>query len=117
MARFISNDTVLINDFSREEQKDYIDFLGALHNARLKWTVFPFDIYDNKDVNDAAGLYLNYLELKDHIFLPIFDKKTNNQAIEKAKEIFPNKDIITVTSNQPAKDTGIINCLTWNIKK
>lgn len=117
MARFISNDTVLINDFSREEQKDYIDFLGALHNAGLKWTVFPFDIYDNEDVNDAAGLYLNYLELKDHIFLPIFDKKTNNQAIEKAKEIFPNKDIITIKSNQPAKDTGIINCLTWNIKK
>lgn len=117
MARFISNDTVLINDFSREEQKDYIDFLGALNNAGLKWTVFPLDIYDNEDVNDAAGLYLNFLELKDHIFLPIFDKKTDNQAIEKAKEIFPNKNIIPIKGNQPAKDTGIINCLTWNIKK
>lgn len=115
MARFIYNDTVLINDFSREEQKDYIDFLGALNNAGLKWTVFPFGIYDNEDVNDAAGLYLNYLELKDHIFLPIFGKEMDNHAIEKAKEIFPNKDIITVTSNQPAKETGITNCLTWNI--
>lgn len=117
MARFISNDTVLINDFRREEQKDYIDFLGALHNAGLKWKVFPFDIYDNEDINDAAGLYLNFLELKDHIFLPIFDKKTDNQAIEKAKEIFPNKNIIPIKSNQPSKDTGIINCLTWNLKK
>lgn len=76
--------------------------------------VFPFYIYDNEDVNDAAGLYLNYLELKDHIFLPIFIKKIDNQAIVKAREIFPYKVIITIKSNQPAKNLGIINCLTWN---
>lgn len=117
MARFISNDTVLINDFSKEEQKDYIDFLAALHNSGLKWTTFPFDPYGNESFDDATGLYLNYLELKDHIVLPIFGKETDEKAIEKSKEIFPGKEIIAVESNQPAKDTGVINCLTWNIKK
>lgn len=117
MARFISNDTVLINDFSKEEQKDYIDFLAALHNSGLKWTTFPFDPYDNEDFDDAAGLYLNYLELENHLVLPIFGKGTDKIAIEKSKEIFPVKEIVTVNSNEPAKHNGIINCLTWNIKK
>jgi len=117
MARFIASDTVLINDFSKEEQKDYIDFLGALHNSGLKWTTFPFDPYDNEDFDDAAGLYLNYLELEKHIVLPIFGKRTDNKAIEKSKELFPDKEIIAVKSNEPAKHNGIINCLTWNIKK
>ncbi|WP_332914647.1 agmatine deiminase family protein [Algoriphagus boritolerans] len=117
MARFIANDTVLINDFSKEEQKDYIDFLGALHNSGLKWKTFPFNPYDNEDFDDAAGLYLNYLELENHLVLPIFGKGTDKSAIEKSKEIFHDKQIITVRSNEPAKHTGIINCLTWNIKK
>ncbi|MCB0502565.1 MAG: agmatine deiminase family protein [Bacteroidetes bacterium] len=117
MARFISEDTVLINDFSYEEQKDYIDFLGALHNSGLKWKTFPFNSYDNEDIDDAAGLYLNYLELEKHLVLPIFGRETDKDAIEKSKEIFPDKQIITVKSNEPAKHTGIINCLTWNIKK
>lgn len=117
MVRFISKNTVLINDFSKEEQKNYINLLGALHNSGLKWTTFPFDAYDNKNYDDATGLYLNYLEFKDHIILPIFGKETDNKAIEISKEIFPNKKIIPIKSNQPAKDTGVINCLTWNIKK
>ncbi len=117
MARFISNDTVLINDYGKEEQKNYIDFLGALHNSGLKWKVFPFDPYDNENFDDATGLYLNYLEIERHVLLPIFEKDTDKEAIEKAKKIFEGKEIITVKSNQPAKDSGIINCLTWNIKK
>lgn len=117
MARFIANDMVLINDFSKEKQNDYIDFLGALHNSGLKWKTFPFNPYDNEDFDDAAGLYLNYLELENHLVLPIFGKETDKEAIEKSKEIFPNKQLITVMSSEPAKHTGIINCLTWNIKR
>jgi agmatine deiminase len=117
MARFIADDMVLINDFSKAEQKDYIDFLGALHNSGLKWKTFPFNPYDNEDFDDASGLYLNYLELENHFVLPIFGKETDKIAIEKTKGIFPDKQIIVVNSNGPAKHTGIVNCLTWNIKK
>lgn len=117
MARFIATDTVLINDYRKEEQKDYIDFLAALHNSGLKWMPFPFDPYDNEDIDDAAGLYLNYLDIEGHLVLPVFGKEADNEAIDKAKKIFPDKKIITVKSNEPAKHTGVINCLTWNIKR
>jgi agmatine deiminase len=117
MARFIDKGTVLINDYHKEERKDYIDFLAALHNSGLKWLSFPFDPYDNENFDDAAGLYLNYLDLDGYLVLPIFGKETDNEAIDRAKEIFPDKKIITVKSNEPAKDTGVINCLTWNVKR
>lgn len=117
MARFISKDTVLVNDYTKEEQKNYIDFLAALHNSNLKWTPFPFDPYDNEESDDAAGLYLNYLEMDNFLVLPIFGLKTDKLAIERAKEVFAEKTIIPVRSNEPAKHNGVINCLTWNIKK
>lgn len=116
MARFINKNTVLINDLSNKKQNDYIDFLAALHNSGLKWKIFPFDAYNNKNYDDVTGLYLNYLELEHYLILPIFEKDTDNDAIERSKELFPNKKIITINSNQLAKQTGLINCLSWNIK-
>ena len=117
MARFISCDKVLINEFSKEELKNYVDFHAALHNSGLKWTTFPFNPYENEEMDDATGLYLNYLEMENIIVLPIFNIETDKIAIKRAFEIFPDKTIIPVFSNDPAKDNGIINCLTWNIMK
>lgn len=116
MARFAGPGTVIINDYSREPQSARTDLLCALHNAGLNWITFPFDPYHNEDDNDATGVYLNYLELEKFIILPVFGIDTDQAAIQRAKEIFPGKTIIPVKSNQPAKDNGLINCLTWNIK-
>ena len=115
-ARFISSDTVLINDIKREKQKEYINLLTSLHDSNLKWKYFPFNPYDNIDPDDASGIYLNYLELSGFIILPIYGFATDEEAISRAKEIFPTKKIIPVISNEPAKHNGIINCVTWNVK-
>lgn len=117
MARFVNQSTVLINDTRREKIEDYIDFSMALRNAGLKWIEFPFNIYENESVDDAAGLYLNYLEMEKLVVLPVFDFDSDDLAIEAANKIFKGRKIITIKSNEPAKDTGIINCLTWNIRK
>ncbi|MGB4774633.1 MAG: agmatine deiminase family protein [Daejeonella sp.] len=117
MARFIGIDTLLINDLKLQERANYIDFLMCLHNSKLKWEEFPFNPYENEDPDDATGLYLNYIELSDFVILPIFGLKTDDEAIKQAQKVFPNQKIIPVKSNEPAKDTGITNCLTWNIKK
>jgi len=117
MARFLETDTVLINDYSDDNPKNYIDFLAALHNAKLRWKTIPFTSHLNNDPNDAAGLYLNYMELESHIFLPIFNQDSDQLVINIVNELFPLKKIIPILGIEPAKHTGVINCLTWNIKK
>lgn len=116
MARFINGNTVLVNDYSFEDRKNYIDFIGALHNAKLNWIQFPY-YPEKEDTDDATGLYLNYLEMEKFILLPIFGLEMDKMAIERSKDIFPNKEIITVKSNELAKGTGLLNCITWNIKR
>ena len=117
MARFIDSNTVLVNDFSREEKKDYIGLLDGLQDVKLNWIQFPYYPYDNEDYDDATGLYLNYLELDKFLILPIFELSMDKTAIERSREIFPNKEIITVKCNELAVDTGLLNCITWNIQK
>ena len=117
MARFIDSETVLVNEFNREDMNAYIDFHAALLNSGLNWKTFPFDSNAYESDDDATGLYLNYLELEDFLVLPTFGIPTDELAIEKAIEIFAGKELITVRSNEPARNNGILNCLTWNIKR
>lgn len=115
MARFINQDTVLINNMRKEEPKAFSNLITSLHNAKLNWQLFPFNPSENESDDDATGIYLNYLELSNFIILPTFGLTSDNEAFRKAKEVFPGKTIVPVRSNEPAKHNGIINCLTWNI--
>lgn len=116
MARFLDSETVLINEFDGSDLNEYIYFLTALTNAKLNWKTIPFTNNSNEDPDDASGLYLNYMELENHLFLPIFNQKEDQQAITLIEELFPTKKVIPILGTEPSKDTGIINCLTWNIK-
>ncbi|WP_161889564.1 agmatine deiminase family protein [Pontibacter russatus] len=117
MARFIDSQTVLVNNYQNEEKSGYINFLTALYNSKFQWKAFPFNPYKNTEPDDATGVYLNYLEMEKILFLPIFGLLTDDEAVRRAKETFPGKKIVPVKSNEPARDNGIINCLTWNIRR
>lgn len=91
MARFIDTYTILINEYNHDNPANYIDFLSALHNAKLSWKTIPFTSHSNENPDDATGLYLNYLELEHHVFLPIFNQKSDQLATDRIQELFPMK--------------------------
>lgn len=90
-VRFLDSETVLINEFDRNDPNNFIDFLSALNNAKLNWKTIPNPSPFNLDTVDASGLYLNYLELENHQFLPIFEQRTDQQEIDIVEELFPGK--------------------------
>lgn len=116
MCRFVSADTVLVND-PQQGPPDRTGFIARLENAGLYWRPFEYNYYASKGINDATGLYLNYLELQGHIILPVFKLDTDEAAIQQIKQHFPNKQVVPVDSREPAKLTGVLNCLTWSIRK
>src|ERR1019366_8299611 len=75
MIRFIDDKTVLINDLSKEKREFQLNVHMALHNAGIKWIEVPYNPYKNIDYIQAIGVYINYLEMKDLIILPIFGMK------------------------------------------
>ena len=118
MIRFLNNDTVIINDYSKEPVKDFqLHLKIALHNAGLDTIEIPTSIYDNSKYDDATGNYINYLQMDGIIFLPTFKRKEDDKVIKQLDKLFNGTTIVPVESNELAKDGGIINCVTWNIKK
>jgi agmatine deiminase len=116
-VRFITDDTVFVNDPKAMDKRDYINLHCALRNAGLQLRNFPYEESNTGSLDNATGLYLNYLELKDFIILPTFGLATDKEAIEITKETFPAKNVLPLRSNEIAKQAGVLNCISWNIYK
>lgn len=117
MVRFLDNDTVLMNDYSKEKDTYYQELRMSLRNAGLSIINLPYNPYNNKNYLDATGLYINYLQLHDFIILPIFDLPEDELAYNIISDIFSDHTVIPLKSNEISKDGGVLNCITWNILK
>ena len=117
MVRFVDNNTVLINDYSQEKPEFQRAFRMSLQNAGLDWIELPYDPYNNKPRTSAEGLYLNYLQLKQAIIVPTFKRNEDNKAVKILEQVFKGQTIVTIDSNEIAKEGGILNCITWNVKQ
>ncbi|MDF2157292.1 agmatine deiminase family protein [Algoriphagus sp. CAU 1675] len=117
MVRFIDEHTLLANDFSREEKEFYEAFEIALHNTGLEVVYLPYNVYQNPNNNYANGDYINYLQMRQGIFVPTFGLPEDEKAIQVIETCFPDQKIIPIESNDLAKDGGILNCISWNIFK
>ena len=116
MVRSIDDKTVLINDYSKEKPEFQRAFRMALYNAGLDWIELPYKPYENKPSTSAEGIYLNYLQMKQAIFVPIFKRNSDDIALRILEKVFKGENIVPIESNEVAKEGGILNCVTWNVK-
>jgi len=115
MVRFIDNNTVLINDYSKENAEFQRSFRMSLHNAGLDWIELPYNPPYDPTFESAKGLYLNYLQMKQVVIMPTFKSKIDDKANKILRNTFKNQTIMTVDSNELAEEGGLLNCITWNI--
>lgn len=73
MVRFINSETVFVNDYSQESPVFRERVYNALRDAGLEYILFPYNPYNNKYKFSAVGVYINYLEINDYIFVPVFE--------------------------------------------
>jgi agmatine deiminase len=113
MVRFLDSDTVLINSYNEKDRELQSSLKSILKNSNLNWIEIPYNPYSNKTDEQANGVYINYLQIKDIIFLPTFGIKEDDIAIRLLEQYF--KTVVPVESNVIADEGGILNCISWNI--
>jgi agmatine deiminase len=112
MVRFLDESSILLNDYSKEPDREFVRSLkAALNNTGLIIIKVPTTIFDNQDKNDATGDYINYLQMNGYIFLPIFKRKGDEEAVKLSENLFQGYTIIPVESTQLSKDGGVMNCI------
>lgn len=119
MIRFIDDKHVLLNDYptsgAYRKLKDAI--IKILESEEIEVTCLPYTAHSNQSPDNASGCYINYLELTDFIFVPIFGRKEDDEAQRIIQGCFSGKKVIPVEACELAIQGGVLNCITWNIFK
>jgi agmatine deiminase len=118
MVRFVDRNTILGNDRAHEYKYWRDGINKVIEKHKLNYIDIPFfDYKDRKHPDSAIGIYVNYLEVKDLIVLPVFEVPGNkdDEAVRLFKEIFPDRKIETINYNEVALHGGVLNCSTWTV--
>lgn len=116
IVRYYSEDAVLIN---RGEHGQ-----GAALHKKLKRVLRASGIESieiphqpcSTNSSNAHGFYINFLQMKNFILVPLFNLKQDETAVRFFEQLYPNQSVETIDSREISKDNGVLNCVTWNIK-
>lgn len=123
LVRFYNSTTILVNELEREVkywQKGIRKSItkNSFNIIEIPWFEDKKSKY--KDFKESAiGLYINFLEVGNLIIIPKFeiDDNRDNETYKIFKKQYPDRIIEQVEINEIAKFGGLLNCMTWNIRK
>lgn len=117
LVRFIDGATVLTYNLDIENNENGLkwkeNFLKTFEENNIEVKMLP-PVSEKEDANNWA--YLNFLQVKDLIILPVFNRDSDKTMLSFFKETF-KANIETVYSQNILNQGGVLNCFTWNIEK
>lgn len=119
VVRFVAEDRVLINDYSTIEPGYGARVQSLLEKKGLAVETLPmFQEEGGKpDFQSAVGIYVNYLRVGNVVVVPGSDRPEDQVALGKVRQVMPNCVVSQVQCRSLAKEGGVLNCISWTIKR
>ena len=112
-VRFVNADTVIVNEPGT--QLEYFKKLtDILKINKLQHICAPCGCCESG--LSAMALYINYSQVGNTIFVPVFDIEQDERAVKFFEDVFSGCNIIPVKSKQIAKRGGVLRCVSWSTK-
>jgi agmatine/peptidylarginine deiminase len=108
MLRFINDATMLVSSFYRGDT----EMLRQLNRAGLK---AEFLDLGRKKLHKLEWAYVNFLQMRDVLLLPVFENGANEKALEQIQNWYPEYKckILPVDCTSLLKHGGALNCVSW----
>lgn len=106
----LDDKTILMNDYKEEFGSRMSQIL---QNNGFDLEHLPYNPYHNKTYQSAKGIYINYIDSSDQLFIPTFNIPEDELALTKFSSLFPHKNIIPILCNELAKEGGLLHCVSW----
>ena len=115
MVRPLDSGDLLVNN--------YVDFDKSLRERLLsKLKAHGFHIeelhYDLPRPSKQSWAYLNFLQVKNRIFVPILGLPEDALALRQLQALYPGHQVIPVLGCQDlVRDGGALNCVSWTVRE
>ena len=112
MVRWIDGDRVLLNNYVQTDPALRKKLLEALSPH---FVVEELE-YNTPRLSKLSWAYLNFLRVKNTIFVPGLHAKEDPLAYEQIQHYYPDCKVIQIQGcEELARDGGALHCVTWNI--
>jgi len=65
--------------------------------------------------DELAGSYVNFYICNGRIVAPLLDERTDDQAVAKLAELFPEREVVGVAGREILLAGGNVHCITQQI--
>ena len=114
MIRYIGNGHVLLNNYIDFDKKLRIRLLKVLQAQGFLVDELHYELPRGSRYSWA---YLNFLHVKNRIFVPGLGIREDILAIEQIQRYYPDCQVIRVPDCQNlVRDGGALNCISWTVK-
>ena len=97
-----------------KEKVDLLELYNAINDSDY---CDPEELeYNTPRLNNLSWAYLNFLRVKNTIFVPGLHTKEDQMSLEQIQQFYPDCKVIQVQGcEELARDGGALHCVTWNI--
>lgn len=115
IVRWVGGDTILLTayDTSRYFANKF------LRELERSFDVIIMKYFTRPRMRELSWAYINFLQTKDVIIVPVFNIREDEQALRQIEAAFPDYRgrIETVDASSIICHGGGLNCISWNIKR
>jgi agmatine deiminase len=118
MVRFITETTVIVNDYAATNPKFGDKLSTALRRRGLKIELLPYKPEGRKydGIESAVGNYANFLRVGNLIVMPSYGKSTDTVATAQLQRLCPEATVTSVPCRKLARKGGVLQCVTWTVQ-
>lgn len=116
VARRLDEEVLIVNEYSSAKGRDYSQRLEkALKKEGFKLEKLPNAAHKARNENSADGYYINYLQMRDLILLPVFGHVEDETALKAISSLFSSFKVATIDARAISIDGGVLNCISWSV--
>lgn len=118
IIRYYDSNTVLMNRYQDKQHKSFRNRLrAALKTAGISAIEIEYKTAQQRQLHGCQRVLHQFFTNERFYSSPYFSFKGGRKSIKTIEDLFPDHAIDTIDSRDISKDGGVLNCISWNIKR
>ena len=113
--KWCGDNRILMGNHGDEYPEEAIAIRNELEKYGFEVIEMRFNNKVNSPCSELNWAYINFLQVRKHIVMPVFNIEEDSIAYSYIAEAFPDCNIHQIEMKEIAEEGGALHCISWNI--